>query len=255
MCGFSRGTTARSVSLSYRAFLDDRAGVLAEQLRDGEPCPVCGSREHPVPAKKCTNAPTEAELEKLKKQLEQARSFAEKRSAEASAVKAKAEELEKTLTAQVRELLGCDMAEAAERCATELQSSIEQLNELEKKLTEADKLIAERERLGHETESAEKQQTGVMAAVADTDRKITELRSRRDTLDGGVKRLLADAEKKAAEVLAGVAFADVREKIASERTLLNAKITDISAKIAEENQKALHKAELEKLIPDRKSVV
>lgn len=239
----------------YRAFLDDRAGVLAEQLRDGEPCPVCGSREHPVPAKKCTNAPTEAELEKLKKKLEQARSFAEKRSAEASAVKAKAEELEKTLTAQVRELLGCDMAEAAERCAIELQSSIEQLNELEKKLTEADKLIAERERLGHETESAEKQQTGVMAAVADTDRKITELRSRRDTLDGGVKRLLADAEKKAAEVLAGVAFADVREKIASERTLLNAKITDISAKIAEENQKALHKAELEKLIPQSEQLI
>lgn len=239
----------------YRAFLDDRAGVLAEQLREGEPCPVCGSREHPAPAKKCTNAPTEAELEKLKKQLEQARSFAEKRSAEASAARAKANELEKTLTSQVRELLDCDMAEAAERCAAELQSSIEQLNELEKKLTEADKLIAERERLGRETESAEKQQTGVMAAVAETDRSITELRSRRDTLDGGVKRLLADAEKKAAEVMEGVAFDDVREKIASERTLLNAKITDISAKIAEENQKALHKAELEKLIPQSEQLI
>ncbi|MCR4638516.1 SMC family ATPase [Ruminococcus sp.] len=239
----------------YRAFLDDRAGVLAEKLCDGEPCPVCGSREHPFPAKKCTNAPTEAELDMLKKQLEQARSFAEKRSAEASAARANAHQLENSLTAQVRELLGCDLAEAAECCASELQSSIEQFNELEKKLTEADKLIAERERLGHETESAEKQQAGVMAAVADTDRQITELRSRRDKLDGGVKRLFAEAEKIAAEVMEGVAFADVQEKIASERTLLNAQLSDISAKIAEENQKALHKAELEKLIPQSEQLI
>ena len=42
---------------------------------------------------------------KLKKHLEQARSFAEKRSAEASAARAKANELEKTLTSQVRKKL------------------------------------------------------------------------------------------------------------------------------------------------------
>lgn len=239
----------------YRAFLDDRAGVLAEQLRDGEPCPVCGSREHPVPAQKCTNAPTEADLEKLKKKLEQARSFAEKRSAEASAAKVKADELEKTLTAEVGELLGCDMADAAERCAEELQSTIEQLDQLEKKLTEAEKLIAEYDRLGRETESKETQEKGVMAAVAETDRKITELRSRRDTLDGKVKQLLADAEKRAAEVMDGAAFDEVRERIITERTLLKAQISDISSKIAEEADKAAHKAELDKLIPRSEQLI
>ncbi len=32
-----------------QGFLDAQAGVLARELRPGEPCPVCGSREHPRP--------------------------------------------------------------------------------------------------------------------------------------------------------------------------------------------------------------
>lgn len=42
------------------AFLDAQAGFLAkEKLRDGEPCPVCGSREHPHP---CTLSEAHREL-------------------------------------------------------------------------------------------------------------------------------------------------------------------------------------------------
>ena len=45
-----------------QAFLDEQAGVLAQDLAEGQPCPVCGSLTHPTPAQLSPGAPTEEEL-------------------------------------------------------------------------------------------------------------------------------------------------------------------------------------------------
>ena len=50
-----------------RLFNLEQAGILAETLKEGEPCPVCGSTEHPKPASKSSEAPTQAELEDAQK--------------------------------------------------------------------------------------------------------------------------------------------------------------------------------------------
>lgn len=54
----------------FKLFLNEQAGIIAEKLEDNQPCPVCGSLEHPNPAKKSFFAPTEAELDKLKNVLD-----------------------------------------------------------------------------------------------------------------------------------------------------------------------------------------
>ena len=70
------------ISREYRQkqllFFDSAAGILAGDLKDGKPCPVCGSKEHPDPAPVIEDAPTQAEVDRLRKAVEKSREGAEK---------------------------------------------------------------------------------------------------------------------------------------------------------------------------------
>ena len=49
-----------------KAFFNEQAGIMAASLEEGQPCPVCGSVTHPVPAVAGDDAPTEMQLKKYK---------------------------------------------------------------------------------------------------------------------------------------------------------------------------------------------
>jgi len=59
----------KQFNIKEKQFLDEQAGILAQSLKTGEKCPVCGSLEHPEPASLTESAPKEEELEGLKKEL------------------------------------------------------------------------------------------------------------------------------------------------------------------------------------------
>ena len=70
--------------LHYNRFLRAQAGLIAKELKEGVPCPVCGSTSHPSPAVFSEGTLTEAELNQLSASLEEARQAAEKNSSKAS---------------------------------------------------------------------------------------------------------------------------------------------------------------------------
>ena len=89
-----------------QAFLDEQAGVLAQSLAEGMPCPVCGSIHHPSPAKKSGRAPSEEELKAARKNAVKAREAAEKASRQAGSRKGEVQEKLRILQAKLSKLLG-----------------------------------------------------------------------------------------------------------------------------------------------------
>ena len=60
----------RSITSSIPAFLAEQVGLIAGQLKEGEPCPVCGSREHPSPAKAVHQDVTQEKVDAAKERAE-----------------------------------------------------------------------------------------------------------------------------------------------------------------------------------------
>jgi exonuclease SbcC len=86
------------------AFLRGQAGILAAALTDGKPCPVCGSSEHPVPARLADEDISESKLKKAKERLDKARRERDAKTAECFALSAQLDTLSRRLLADLSEL-------------------------------------------------------------------------------------------------------------------------------------------------------
>ena len=96
----------RAYQSMNRAFLDAQSGLLAENLTEGAPCPVCGSLEHPAPADMPAEAPTETALNAKLDNVNVAADNQERASAKANELLGKKTTAVETIKQSAADVLG-----------------------------------------------------------------------------------------------------------------------------------------------------
>ena len=123
----------------HKLYLDAQAGILAENLKENMPCPVCGSLSHPKKASKPVDVPTKDELDALQNRLSAANKEVEHASQTAGKIKGIIDEkMESTLTS-IKELLGDinmnSATDIAKENISELQAKIKSIDSEIKQLS------------------------------------------------------------------------------------------------------------------------
>ena len=193
----SASESAKHYEHMYEAFLKEQAGILAENLSAGCPCPVCGSTVHPDPAKLSDHAVTELEVEQAKKTRAEAE---EKRDLAYAAFEAEKTEKQKLAQAVEKEEADFVLAQTiakqqrkeAEQNYVSLQKIAEQIREklVYPSLAEAKKQYAAMQKA---LEAAEQE-------IAKKRQKVSELAEAMNTLKG--QKLAEEENQKTAKKLA-----------------------------------------------------
>ncbi len=132
------------------AFFSGQAGLLARDLKENVPCPVCGSLSHPSPAEFSINIPNRNTVDKAKEQAEEARAEMEKASKTSAAEKSKYESVKAAAEKKSAEYLNCKDAETAleeaRKAYKEKYSEIAELQKRQKHILKQKQLKADAEK-------------------------------------------------------------------------------------------------------------
>lgn len=253
--------TAEEAEADYhqknRAFLDEQAGILAQSLEEGRPCPVCGSLHHPAPASVSSHAPTEEQLNQAKKDSEIARRKANEKSLAAGDQKARLEELERQLLTGLAPYMETpELAEAEGRLRAGLEETAERLQALDRARLELEARLARRDKLGREIQEREttltariSRQEGLQKELTRSEVELSKLQGQREQLEDKLLRQIRDhlgencTLETAPECLA-------EELSNGEDTLARTEI-----RLKEAAVRLERKRELERLIPQREQAL
>ena len=196
------GAKKRQYDEGYAAYLSEQAGILAETLKEGQPCPVCGALNHPKKACKSEAAPTKEQLDRLKTDLEIAEKAANDASAEAGKKKAVFCEKKAAAEAKAKQILG---VEEFEKIASALKTAIaengEILREISVRIASAQEKIKQKNAAEEQIEKDERNLNNYRGEIekinVQTAQNVTSLeenQKRASELNGALK---FDSEKEA----------------------------------------------------------
>ena len=212
----------------YRLFTLEQAGILAEGLKDGCACPVCGSKEHPNPACKSDKAPAQAELEKAQKTSDELNKKVNGLTLEAEGLKVSVEKSE----TEINSLLG--------KCFESLTLNDEKLDlTLEIRTSELKKEVSEIQENIKKEEDSKKRRDEINSKIPELESCIKNIDSEISQKETDIRvneSKCEDKEKHLSEKKSGLKF-ESKERAEDNLSLLASKI-----KLLDENLEMARKA-------------
>ncbi len=185
-----------------KAFLDEQAGIIAERLEEGKPCPVCGSLSHPSPAKKSEGAPSETELKEAKSKADSDQDKAAEKSRKCaiitSELRTKKQEIEKQIKSVDIDISFENAGDFIKRECKSLTEEISDLNEkIEKEAKNIDRKKILEESIPKEESELEKFKNDIEGKKEEKTKYETELKTKKEQRDGEKSKLIFDGKKNA----------------------------------------------------------
>lgn len=154
----------------HALYFAGQAGILASELYDGEPCPVCGSTVHPKKAEKTENTPDKDAVERADAKRGELRDKLEKTANDGAAARTRLDEMKKSL---VKANIGED--ETAESVAEKITALRHEADKASENFDSAKKRF----------DGAEKEFNALRGKIAELD----------ESLESRKKQLAENAEK------------------------------------------------------------
>lgn len=177
----------------YIAFFNEQAGIIADELKDGEPCPVCGSTSHPNLARKSENAPSQADVESAQNLVKKAQEKADKARDTASAIKSRFDEIAANVKSAAKKLFGTDdnvfddynsninaLKKEYDCTLALLKTANEKLNLYQKLDKEIPKIQEKQKSLSDEISTLNTQKASDEAFISENTKRVTSIKSELD---------------------------------------------------------------------------